>query len=131
MRKKTQGLYQYNFERINPEIAQRHNRLSFLCQHYSGSSAIIQKIEALSGRSQTQSRDVFDIFILILGGYAKDLNLNKLDKKLITKSREAVLSLNYNDFQGQVLEYLDEDDRKLYIKNWNEIQEKVAGILTL
>ena len=130
-RKRSQSLYKYSSERISTEIAQRHNRLSFLCQHYSGSTAIIQKIEALSGRSQTQSRDVFDIFILILGGYSKGLDLNKLDQKLILKSKEAVLSLNYRDFQGQVLEYLDNEDRKLYSKSWNEIQEKVAGMLSL
>ena len=130
-RKRTQGLYKYSFDRISTEIAQRHNRLSFLCQHYSGSTAIIQKIEALSGRSQTQSRDVFDIFILTLGGYDKDLDLDKLDRKLIAKSKEAVLSLSYNDFQGQVLEYLDDEDHKRYSKNWNEMQEKVAGMLSL
>ena len=130
-RKKLQNLYEYTSERINTEIAQRHNRLSFLCQHYSGLTAIIQKIEALSGRSQIQSRDVFDIFILILGGYSKGLDLSKLDQRLIIKSKEAALSLSYNDFQGQVLEYLDDEDRKLYSKNWNEIQEKVAGMLSL
>lgn len=130
-RKRSQSLYKYSFERINTEIAQRHNRLSFLCQHYSGSTAIIQKIEALSGRSQTQSRDVFDIFILTLGGHSKGLDLSKLDQKLITRAQEAVLSLNYNDFKGQVLEYLDEEDRKAYSKSWNEIQEKVVGMLSL
>lgn len=130
-RKRSQSLYKYSFERISTEIAQRHNRLSFLCQHYSGSTAIIQKIEALSGRAQTQSRDVFDIFILTLGGYGKGLDLSKLERKLIAKSKEAVLSLNYNDFQGQVLEYLDDEDRNLYSKSWDEIQKKVAGILSL
>ena len=132
-RRKTQGLYEYSFDRISTEIAQRHNRLSFLCQHYSGSTAIIQKIEALSGRSQTQSRDVFDIFILILGGYDKGLDLGQLDRKLIAKSKEAVLSLGYKDFQGQVLEYLDEEVCKLYseLQNWNEIQEKVTRMLSL
>lgn len=130
-RKRSQRLYEYSFERISTEIAQRHNRLSFLCQHYSGPTAIIQKIEALSGRSQTQSRDVFDIFILILGGYSKGLDLSKLDQKIIARAKEAVLSLSYNDFQGQVLEYLDEEDHKLYSKTWNEIQEKVGGILSL
>ena len=130
-RKRLQGLYEYSSERISTEIAQRHNRLSFLCQHYSGPTAIIQKIEALSGRSQTQSRDVFDIFILTLGGYSKGLDLSKLDQKTITEAKEAALSLSYNDFQGQVLEYLEEEERKLYSKTWNEIQEKVIGMLSL
>ncbi len=132
-RRKTQDFYKYNFDRISTEIAHRHNRLSFLCQHYSGSTAIIQKIEALSGRSQTQSRDVFDVFILTLGGHDKGLDLGKVDHKLIAKSKEAVLSLSYKDFQGQVLEYLDDEVSKLYsgLQNWNEIQEKVAGMLSL
>ncbi len=130
-RKRLENLYEYSSERINTEIAQRHNKLSFLCQHYSGPTAIIQKTEALSGRSQTQSRDVFDIFILTLGGYAKALDLSKLDQKLVAKAKEAALSLSYNDFQGQVLEYLDEEERNLYSKSWNEIQKKVTGLLSL
>ena len=132
-RKKEQSLYEYSFDRVSAEVAQRHNRLSFLCQHYSGSTAIIQKIEALAGRSQTQSRDVFDIFILTLGGYDKGLDLGKLDRKLIAKSKEALLSLGYKDFQGQVLEYLDDEVCKLYseLQNWNEIKKKVVGMLSL
>lgn len=130
-RKGSQSLYKHSYERISTEIAQRHNRLSFLCQHYSGTTAIIQKIEALSGRSKTQSRDVFDIFILTLGGYGKGLDLSKLDQKLITKAQEAALSLTYKDFLGQVLEYLDDENRKIYSKSWNEIQERVIGILSI
>lgn len=132
-RRKASGLYTFSFDRISTEIAHRHKRLSFLCQHYSGSAAIIQKIEALSGRAQVQSRDVFDIFILILGGHDKGLDLSKLDRKLIGKSKEAVLSLSYKDFQEQVLEYLDDEDYKLYseLQNWNEMKTKVTEILSL
>ena len=132
-RKKTYNLYTSKFDRINTEISHRYKRLSFLCQHYTGESAIIQKIEALSGRSETQSRDVFDIFILTLGGYAKELDLSKLDPKLITKSKEAVLSLSYKDFKGQVLEFLDEAEYKNYSHqdSWIEMQKKVAGLLSV
>lgn len=132
-RKKMHNSYTSAFDRVSLEIAHRYKRLSFLCQHYSGSAAIIQKIEALSGRSQTQSRDVFDIFILILGGHSQGLDLSKIDHKLVTRSKEAVLSLSYKDFQGQVLEYLDDEEYKQYskVQNWEEIQEKVAGILSV
>lgn len=132
-RGKKNNLYTFNFDRISEEISHRHKRLTFLCQHYSGATAIIQKIEALSGRSQTQSRDVFDIFILSLGGYAKNLNLKNLDPELITKSKEALFSLSYQDFQGQVLEYLDEENIKEYsrVENWKEIQKKVTEVLSI
>lgn len=132
-RKKTQGLYTCKFDRISTEISKKYKRLSFLCQHYTGDAAIIQKIEALSGRSLAQSRDVFDIFILMLGGYTRELGLNKLDPKLITRSREVILSLTYRDFKGQVLEFLDETEYKRYAhqENWIEMQKKVAGLLSL
>jgi len=132
-RKKTHDLCTYKLDRVNTEISHRYKRLSFLCQHYTGSAAIIQKIEALSGRAQAQSRDVFDIFILMLGGYPKELDLSKLDPKLITKSKEAVLLLNYTDFKGQVLEFLNEEEYKKYSKeeNWNEMQKKVIGLLSI
>ncbi len=132
-RKRVQNLYESSFDRISTTVAERHKRLSFLCQHYSGSTAIIQKIEALSGRSQVQSRDVFDIFILSIGGYEKGLDIGRLDNKIITKSKEAVLSLNYKDFQGQVLEYLDDENLKLYseLQVWKEMKEKVVGMLSV
>ncbi|MBI2995584.1 MAG: nucleotidyl transferase AbiEii/AbiGii toxin family protein [Candidatus Melainabacteria bacterium] len=132
-RKKTHDLYTYKFDRINTEISNKYNRLSFLCQHYTGKTAIIQKIEALYGRSQTQSRDVFDVFILTLGGHAKELDVNKLDPNLVLKAKEAVLSLNYKEFKEQVLEFLDAAEYAKYssYENWTEMQNKVAGLLTI
>ena len=132
-RKRTYNSYTSKLDRINIEIAHKYKRLSFLCQHYTGESAIIQKIEALSGRSETQSRDVFDIFILMLGGYTQELDLSKLDPRLITKSKEAILSLSYKDFKGQVLEFLDETEYKNYShhEGWIEMQKKVAGLLSV
>lgn len=132
-RKKIPTLYTHKFDRINTEIAHKYKRLSFLCQHYTGETAIIQKIEALSGRTQAQSRDVFDIFILMLGGHANGLDLGKLDPKLISRSKEAVSLLSYKDFKGQVLEFLDKAEYTKYShhENWIEIQKKVAGLLSI
>lgn len=132
-RKKIHDLYPYKLERINTDISQKYKRLSFLCQHYTGEAAITQKIEALSGRAQTQSRDIFDIFILMLGGHTKNFNLSKVDPKLITRAKEAVLSLTYKDFKGQVLEFLDKAEYKKYAQydTWIEMQKEVAGLLTI
>jgi hypothetical protein len=99
-------------ETINTEIARRYRQLAYRCRHYSGVAAVVQKIEALAGRALTQARDVFDLGILMQGGY---LDAAARDELLtgapVRQAAECLAALGWEDYEGQVVEFLDPDSR--------------------
>ncbi len=122
----------YIKEMVGPEIARQYHRLSYRCNHYSGEDAVFQKIEALAGRPATQARDVFDLGLLQAGGYASSIKSNnKLTKALREKASEALMSLTYDDYKGQVVEFIETDNREYYDSpgNWNRLQETILELL--
>jgi hypothetical protein len=119
-------------ERINTEIARNYSSLAFLVNHYDGLSAIEQKIYALAGRKQVEVRDVFDIFILDLGGYSKNFPRTKISKEILSQAEEALLSISYEDYSTKVLEFLSLEDRDKFEgkESWSEIQTRVLEIIS-
>lgn len=117
---------------IDPEIARQFHKRAFRCQHYSGEMAVQQKIRALAGRAETQARDVFDLGILHEGGYTTSIKSNKnLTKKLRQQASNALLSLTLDDFNGQVVEFMDAENSLIYNtpSAWEQLQETVLGLL--
>lgn len=119
-------------EQVDPEIARRYRRLAYYCNHYPGETAVIQKIQALAGRPATQARDVFDIGILQSGGYTDLVKSDKtLSRDLREKATEALLSLSYDDYKGQVVEFIDVDSRGYYdsLLSWERLQQTILEVL--
>jgi len=117
---------------ILPEIARQYNRLSYRCQHYPGEGAVVQKIRALAGRSETQARDVFDLGILYAGGYANSVKSNKtLTKKIRQQATQALLSLSFAAYSGQVVEFLDKENRAMYesASAWEQLQTTILELI--
>ncbi len=116
-------------ERIDTEIGRKYNRLAYLSRHYNASAAVTQKIEALAGRKEVQARDVFDIFILSIGGCLR--TEERLPDTVLEAAREALWSITYKDYEAKVLEFLSEDDRCLYsgLGLWSEMQDTVEGFI--
>jgi predicted nucleotidyltransferase component of viral defense system len=95
------------------EIARRYQRLAFRCQHYNGQAAVVQKVLALAGRAVTQARDVFDLDILQRGGHTRGLGVHAIvGPAKCAAALEKLESLRFDDFAGQVLEFLDDDARR-------------------
>lgn len=118
---------------IDPEIARSYKKVSFRCQHYPGEVAVLQKLEALAGRSVAQARDVFDLGILHAGGFAiAPLISQSLPKIIIKQAQQNIISLGYADFVGQVLEYLDDEERDRYDseKQWEALQDTVLKLFS-
>lgn len=119
-------------EQIDTEIARRYNRLSFRCQHYSGEAAVVQKVLALAGRAVTQARDVFDLDILQRGGHTQNIRLQQtVGPERCAEALKNLESLTFDDFSGQVLEFLEEEQRREY-KNrasWNALVKQVREML--
>jgi predicted nucleotidyltransferase component of viral defense system len=96
-------------ERIDAEVARRHGRTAYNTTHYVGSAAARQKIAALAGRPQTQARDLFDLALLDARGAVDATVLDSIGAAVRERAAAAVSSLDYTDWDGQVLEYLDDE----------------------
>ncbi|HEC12418.1 MAG TPA: hypothetical protein ENI80_04070 [Acidiferrobacteraceae bacterium] len=120
-----------SYDLIDPEIARTYKRVAFRCQHYTGDVAALQKVEALACRSVVQARDVFDLGILHAGGFTNaPLIAKSLPKRIITKAQQNIISLGYDDFKGQVLEFLDDEEREHYdsASHWEALQNTVLRL---
>jgi predicted nucleotidyltransferase component of viral defense system len=118
---------------VDGEIARSYHRLAFRCQHYDGTAAVIQKVLALAGRPVTQARDVFDLHVLQRGGHTKGLALPSLiSAAQLSTAAENVRSLGFDDFAGQVLEFLDDDHRHELndARAWQTMVDDVGAMLT-
>ncbi len=119
-------------EAINPEIIFPYKKISFQTRHYGAATATAQKIQALGGRSEVQSRDVFDLYVFYLSG---NLNKDTIARNTTLEEREKALSsllmLDYSDYKGQVVEYLDEETKNQFgnKKAWDDICNTVIGYL--
>lgn len=115
-------------EQVDSEISYPYQKLSFRCQHYTGESALLQKIKALAYRKTPQTRDAFDMDWLLSSGILPDLK--HLSREIQEQAKKNILSLNQKDFEGQVLEFLEEDFPKIYKnkKSWEELQFRVLKI---
>ena len=118
---------------IDSEVARRYQRLAFRCQHYDGRAAAVQKVLALAARPVTQARDVFDLDVLQRGGHTQDLEIDKLvsSEKRATAAANA-RALGYDDFAGQVLEFLDDEHRRELddVAVWRAMVGQVEALLS-
>lgn len=124
-RRAPKDLYTVVTANIPGERARPYGRLGFPCPHYDGTSAAIQKARALPGRETPQCRDVFDLYILALGGHAtRDLIAEKLSEKECSDARAVVEALEYAAYDGQVVEFLEDDARARFgtSEAWDEMR---------
>lgn len=113
---------------IDPEIISTYRRPNFLCPHYSASEAALQKVKALAGRNEPQTRDVFDLHLL-LSSHCPKLKPEKKNNKLAI---ENLMSMTFEDYTGQVVEFLSEEYKKQYSSRnyWNHITDQTLEWLT-
>lgn len=100
------------YEPIDSQIIRQYSLSPFMTNHYSIESMFRQKVRALALRSETQSRDIFDLYLLINSGENFDL-----DKKTIVLLKDAISKaqqIKFEDFKGQVIAYLSEDQQAEY-----------------
>lgn len=119
-------------ELIDPDIARQYRKLAYRCKHYSGDAAVVQKIKALAGRAVTQARDVFDLGILFRGGHTPSTSLKQpIPKPQLAQAVDSLMGLAWDDYQGQVVEFLDTGSRDEYgSKNaWESLQAFVLSKL--
>ncbi|MCH8136266.1 MAG: nucleotidyl transferase AbiEii/AbiGii toxin family protein [Proteobacteria bacterium] len=113
---------------VDAEIARAYRKLSYRCPHYTGGAAIIQKLRALAGRPVTQARDVFDLAILLRGGHSASRPWSQLlAEEEHSRTIDCLMSLTWEDYAGQVVEFLDIDSKVEYGNRsaWDLLQNLV------
>jgi len=120
------------FVSVDKSLLQLYQLPPMLLTHYTLQSAFKQKIQALISRSETQARDVFDIYLLL----QKGAQVEKLDKKTCLALSEAKSNANrltFTDFQGQVVAYLPSSHQAQYQSEdaWQHVLTTVTTTMTL
>lgn len=119
-------------EKVDSEIAKVYNKIGFLCPHYPADAAVIQKIQALAGRSETQARDLFDLDILQSENQLNQRFIeSNLTSELLNTAIAKAESITFEDFKGQVFEYILEEKREMYSgkKNWEKLRTRALEAL--
>lgn len=117
----------YVLEPVDGELVSRYRLYPVLVQHYTPAAAFRQKIKALAQRNETQARDVFDLKLLLDAGAAKEA-LPPETRKLLPEAIEHAMGVGYDDFNGQVVAFLDPDYRDYYgtRQAWDRMQDEVV-----
>jgi len=120
-------------ELVEPELCRRYQRTSFHVQHYGGADAVVQKIEALAGRTETQARDLFDLHILYRAGFANRAEIQKrCGAALRKRASERMETLTYDHYAGQVIEFLEPQSRNQdgTKQVWQKMKEQIGELIS-
>lgn len=117
---------------VDPELVRAYSMHQVLAQHYTEEAALRQKIVALSKRSETQARDLFDLKLLLDRG-AGQKPLPAAIRAEVKPAIEKALTLGFDDFAGQVRaflvpEYFDYYNRKVWEALQAEVVEKLEDL---
>lgn len=114
-----------DFEPINSAVLNAYRLHPIFVPHYGPGIAFKQKIRALASRTETQARDIWDLFHLINAYGTKEA-----DGEYLTKACENACSISFGDFKDQVLAFFPSDLQSQYNHDmWNQIQLKVIEYL--
>ena len=107
---------------VDAGIIRTYRLYPVIVQHYTVQPALAQKVLALALREQVQSRDVFDLKLLMDAGGADRPLPATADAKL-TATIDNALAVDYDAYSGQVLAYLEPEYQDHYGNKqaWSEI----------
>lgn len=114
-------------ESVDAELIRTYRLYPVIAQHYSVHTAFAQKVSALALRDRVQSRDVFDLKLLLDAGGAEQ----PLPATVAANRAAAIdnaLAVDYDAFAGQVLAFLDPEYQKHYGNRrvWAALQKQVV-----
>ncbi len=101
-----------NLGTIDKEIIRHYHITPVFLNHYSAEDAFLQKVYAIILRSETQARDIFDLYHL--SHYISINNIARQSHTDIETAKSNVLSINFNAFKSQVVAYLPLDNQAAY-----------------
>lgn len=119
------GSGDHEFAAVPAAVVQPYAVLAPTVAHYRLGAAVEQKIAALAERSQTKARDVFDLDLLFRL-YAREASPPPLNAPKAGLAAERGLALTDDDFEVQVVPFLDPDVADLYARRWTAMRDDVA-----
>jgi hypothetical protein len=115
-------------ESVDAGIIRTYLLYPVIVQHYTVHAALAQKVSALALREQVQSRDVFDLKLLMdAGGAERPLPVTAAAH--LSAAIDNAMAVDFDAFAGQVLAYLEPEYQDHYGNKqaWNELQEQVVN----
>lgn len=111
-------------ESIQAEILRTLRLPPLICPHYCAETAMRQKIGALAGRSATQARDIFDLYLLSTQSKLSKDNAPVEKKETLEKALENIYTVDFNQFDDTVLSFFPHEQRIFYgdKEQWDEIR---------
>jgi len=118
-----------SFENIDPYIISQHHLTPIFSSHYLAPAAFVQKCNALIHRTETQARDVFDLWHLL--NTQTDFIYKKIDEFDHQKAIDTILTVSFDDYKSQVVSYLSYDYQQQYgtKEMWDIIVLKLIEIM--
>ncbi len=115
-------------ESVDAGIIRTYRLYPVIVQHYTVHAALAQKVSALALREQVQSRDVFDLKLLMdAGGAERPLPASAAAN--LAAAIDNAKAVGYDAFAGQVLAYLGPEYQDHYgsKQTWNALQKQVVN----
>lgn len=119
-------------------ILQPYGIESIPVRHYVRPAAVRQKIDALGRRREAQARDIFDLTFLVNSTPSDELLTflaDGLEGRVLEEARRRSLDISFPEYQGQVVEFLSEDDQTRFGTEevWDalrlRVEDLVGGVL--
>jgi predicted nucleotidyltransferase component of viral defense system len=114
---------------VDTELLTQYRLYPIICNHYTHNTAVIQKMRALIGRTETQARDIFDLKWLL--DQDDFNNISIFSETEINTVIQNSNGITYEDYKGQVVAYLMEPYQAFYgtREKWDEIRSQVIKTL--
>ena len=115
-------------ETVRAEILRALRLPPLMCPHYGAEAAMLQKIDAIAGRAETQARDIFDLYLLTTQATLSKKLVEKGKTDILARATKNIYSIEFNQFRDTVIPYFPEADRALYddAGRWDEIRLAVS-----
>lgn len=116
------------FEAVLGSVLAAYGMSQVLATHYTTAAAVSQKVGALAQRAEPQARDVFDLSLLLA---RPDAAAARVSTSTIRAAIENAMSLGWDEFQGQVVAYLEAEQAAPYASKdaWSAMQDDVVARL--
>ncbi len=112
---------------VDTEVIRRYRLYPVMLQHDSTHTAFAQRVSALALREPIQSRDVFDLKLLLDAGGGRKA-LPTPTAAYLAAAIDNAMAVNYGAFAGQLVADLEAEYQDHYGSRqpWREIQEQVV-----
>ena len=111
-------------ETVRAEIMRTLRLPPLMCPHYGAEAAMLQKIDAIAGRSATQARDIFDLYLLNSQASLPKKRVGPDGTDALKKALSNIYAIDFRQFKDTVLSYLPQEERGPYDNagQWDEIR---------